>query len=235
MLIPIHDLGGACPAIQASGRDPDETCPLSAGSASKVQVIDLDAAMAAATTSRSCGKSRRAYRVGGGICTTSAHDAVGRRAAIIAGSSLFGNGQPTFLRGTLATPRPRAHIAAGQQRHASFTAEDELPLTAATCALEPFCGEFLYTRRRGRLWAARMSRRFAPSGPRPRRLTAAGVSPNARSTTDALGIDAWSGWPSPAAEPRTGTEPEPVVQPPCEVSLTAFSLIAPAVLAAADE
>ena len=122
----------------------------------KVQVIDLDAAMGTGDNLAIVRQIAGALscRVGGGIRTVErAHDVLSAGAQqIIAGSSLFKNGQPdlAFAR-TLsdAVGRERV-IAAVDSRNGRVVIhgwKTELPLTAADAvrALEPFCDEFLYT------------------------------------------------------------------------------------------
>jgi phosphoribosylformimino-5-aminoimidazole carboxamide ribotide isomerase len=122
----------------------------------KVQVIDLDAAMGKGDNlalvrqiagSLSC-------RVGGGIRTVErALDvlAAGGR-QIIAGSSLFRDGKPDldFARQLADVVGAERVIAAVDSRGGQVTIhgwKTVLPLSAvdAVKALEPYCGEFLYT------------------------------------------------------------------------------------------
>jgi len=122
----------------------------------KVQVIDLDAAMGTgdnlALVRQIAGALR--CRVGGGIRTVErARDVLAAGAQqIIAGSSLFRNGavDVEFARTLSEAIGPDKVIAAVDSKggrvviHGWKTA---LPLTAvdAVRALEPYCGEFLYT------------------------------------------------------------------------------------------
>jgi phosphoribosylformimino-5-aminoimidazole carboxamide ribotide isomerase len=122
----------------------------------KVQVIDLDAAMGEGDNlplvrqiagSLSC-------RVGGGVRTIArAQDilAAGAR-QIIAGSSLFKEGRPDleFAKRLADAVGPDRVIAAVDSRGGRVVIhgwKTLLPLTAveAVRALEPYCGEFLYT------------------------------------------------------------------------------------------
>ena len=122
----------------------------------KVQVIDLDAATGAGDNlalvrqiagSLSC-------RVGGGIRTIArAQEVLGAGARqIIAGSSLFKAGRPDldFARALADAVGADRVIAAVDSRNGHVVIhgwKTSLPLTAveAVRALEPFCGEFLYT------------------------------------------------------------------------------------------
>src|SRR4051794_29920838 len=122
----------------------------------KVQVIDLDAAMG---TGENLALVRRiagalSCRAGGGIRTIErARDVLGAGARqIIAGSSLFKDGQPdlVFARALCdAVGRDRV-IAAVDSKGGRIVVhgwKTMLPLTAvdAVRALEPYCDEFLYT------------------------------------------------------------------------------------------
>jgi len=122
----------------------------------KVQVIDLDAATGAGdnlalvrqiAASLSC-------RVGGGIRTIDrARDVLDAGARqIIAGSSLFKAGRPdlVFARALADAVGADRVIAAVDSRAGHVVIhgwKTSLPLTAveAVQALEPYCGEFLYT------------------------------------------------------------------------------------------
>ena len=122
----------------------------------KVQVIDLDAAMNAGdnlpivrriAASLSC-------RVGGGVRTVErARDILSAGARqVIAGSALFKGGQPdlSFAAELAEAIGPDRLIAAVDSRGGRVVVngwKTTLPLTAveAVKALEPYCGEFLYT------------------------------------------------------------------------------------------
>ena len=122
----------------------------------KVQVIDLDAAMGAGDN---LGLVREiagqlSCRVGGGIRTVErARDVLAAGARqIIAGSSLFSKGQPDldFARRLADAVGRERVIAAVDSRGGKVVIhgwKTPLPLTAvdAVRALEPYCGEFLYT------------------------------------------------------------------------------------------
>jgi phosphoribosylformimino-5-aminoimidazole carboxamide ribotide isomerase len=122
----------------------------------KVQVIDLDAAMGrgdnlvlvrAIAAQLSC-------RVGGGIRTVArAQDILDAGARqIIAGSSLFKGGRPDLgFAGELADAVGADRVIAAVDSRGGQVVihgwKTALPLTAveAVRALEPYCGEFLYT------------------------------------------------------------------------------------------
>jgi phosphoribosylformimino-5-aminoimidazole carboxamide ribotide isomerase len=122
----------------------------------KVQVIDLDAAMGKGDNIDIVRQIAGALscRVGGGIRTVErARDllAAGAR-QIIAGSSLFKDGQPDleFARQLADAVGAEQVIAAVDSRGGHVTIhgwKTVLPVRAvdAVRALEPFCGEFLYT------------------------------------------------------------------------------------------
>jgi phosphoribosylformimino-5-aminoimidazole carboxamide ribotide isomerase len=171
----------------------------------KVQVIDLDAAMNRgdnlALVRRITGTI--ACRVGGGIRTVDRAREVldsGAR-AVIAGSALFRDGRPdlVFARELCdAVGRDRI-VGAVDSRGGRVVIhgwKTVLPLTAveAVTALEPYCGEFLYTHvdaeglMHGTSFDAILAVREATS----RRLTAAGGITTRKEIDDldALGIDA---------------------------------------------
>ena len=122
----------------------------------KVQIIDLDAAMASGDNIAIVRRiaPRLACRVGGGIRTIErAREilAAGAR-QIIAGSSLFKNGQPDldFAKRLADAVGPEQVIAAVDSRGGHVVIhgwKTVLPLTAtaAVRALDHYCGEFLYT------------------------------------------------------------------------------------------
>lgn len=122
----------------------------------KVQVIDLDAAMGKgdnlAIVRRIAGQLT--CRVGGGVRTVErAEDILAAGAtAVIAGSALFKNGQPdlAFAAQLADAIGPERLIAAVDSKGGQVVVngwKTALPITAveAVRALEPFCGEFLYT------------------------------------------------------------------------------------------
>jgi phosphoribosylformimino-5-aminoimidazole carboxamide ribotide isomerase len=188
----------------------------------KVQVIDLDAAMGSGDNLAIVRQIAGALscRVGGGIRTVErAHDVLAAGAQqIIAGSSLFKNGEPdlAFAR-TLsdAVGRERV-IAAVDSRNGHVVIhgwKTELPLTAADAvrALEPFCDEFLYTHvdTEGLMGGTNLEAVMAVRHATTRRLTAAGGITTQREIDElhALGIDAVVGMAiyTGALNPEPGT------------------------------
>ena len=171
----------------------------------KVQVIDLDAAMGAGdnlTLVRQIA-GRLACRVGGGIRTVErARDVLDAGAQqIIAGSSLFRNGQPDLdFAKTLSDGVGRERvIAAVDSRNGHVVIhgwKTELTLTAAEAvrALEPFCDEFLYTHvdTEGLMGGTSFDAILAVQRATRRHLTAAGGITTQKEIDDlhALGIDA---------------------------------------------
>lgn len=122
----------------------------------KVQVIDLDAAMGKGDNLDIVRQIAAALscRVGGGIRTVErARDVLAAGARqIIAGSSLFRDGQPDldFAKQLADAVGAEQVIAAVDSRGGHVTIhgwKTVLPVRAvdAVRALEPFCGEFLYT------------------------------------------------------------------------------------------
>src|SRR3954468_20031916 len=122
----------------------------------KVQVIDLDAAMGTGDNLALVSQvaSSLACRVGGGIRTVERAQQVLAAGAqqIIAGSSLFKGGQPDLIfPRALASAVGEDRVIAAVDTRAGHVVihgwKTSLPLTAveAVQALEPYCGEFLYT------------------------------------------------------------------------------------------
>jgi phosphoribosylformimino-5-aminoimidazole carboxamide ribotide isomerase len=122
----------------------------------KVQVIDLDAAMGAGDNLSLVRQIAAALpcRVGGGIRTIARAQEVLAAGAqqIIAGSALFKDGRPdlTFAKELADAVGADRVIAAVDSRNGRVVIhgwKTALPLTAvdAVRALEPYCGEFLYT------------------------------------------------------------------------------------------
>jgi phosphoribosylformimino-5-aminoimidazole carboxamide ribotide isomerase len=122
----------------------------------KVQVIDLDAAMGRGDNLEIVRKIAGALtcRVGGGIRTVErALDILGAGAkAVIAGSALFKDGRPDleFAKRMADAIGAEQLIAAVDSRGGQVVVngwKTALPVTAveAVQALEPYCGEFLYT------------------------------------------------------------------------------------------
>ena len=162
----------------------------------KVQVIDLDAAMGVGDNLSIVRQiaPELSCRVGGGIRTVErAKDVLAAGAKqIIAGSSLFRNGQPDleFAKQLADGVGAEQVIAAVDSRGGQVTIhgwKTVLPLSAvdAVRALEPYCGEFLYTHvdaeglMKGTDIGAILAIREATS----RRVTAAGGSPPRKKST----------------------------------------------------
>ena len=171
----------------------------------KVQVIDLDAATGSGdnlalvrriAASLSC-------RVGGGIRTIErARDVLAAGAQqIIAGSSLFKAGRPDlgFAKALADAVGTDGVIAAVDCRAGHVVIhgwKTSLPLTAveAVRALEPYCGEFLYTHvdTEGLMRGTDMEAIRAVRQATTRRVTAAGgiTTQQEIDELDALGVDA---------------------------------------------
>jgi len=171
----------------------------------KVQVIDLDAAMG---TGDNLSIVRQiagalACRVGGGIRTIArAEDVLAAGAKqIIASSALFKDGKPdlAFAKSLADAVGVDRVIAAVDSRGGHVVIhgwKTPLPLTAAEAvkALEPFCGEFLYTHvdNEGLMGGTSMPAILAVRNATTRRVTAAGgiTTRQEIDDLDALGIDA---------------------------------------------
>ena len=170
----------------------------------KVQVIDLDAATGVGdnlalvrqiAASLSC-------RVGGGIRTIErARDVLAAGARqIIAGSSLFKAGQPDLaFAKALADAVGTDHVIAAVDSRGGHVVihgwKTSLPLTAveAVHALEPYCGEFLYTHvdAEGLMRGTDIEAIRAVRQATTRRVTAAGgiTTQQEIDELDALGVD----------------------------------------------
>ena len=171
----------------------------------KVQLIDLDAAMGKASNlvlaKSIC--SRLPCRMGGGIRTVDRAIEVLQAGAhaVIVSSSLFKDGAVdlVFAEALAAAAGPERIIGAVDSkggRVAIHGWKTLLPITAveAVKALEPFCGEFLYTHvdNEGLMQGTDMGAIMAVHRATSRRLTAAGGI-TTRAEIDALeaeGIDA---------------------------------------------
>jgi phosphoribosylformimino-5-aminoimidazole carboxamide ribotide isomerase len=171
----------------------------------KVQVIDLDAAMGSgdnlALVRQIAGALR--CRVGGGIRTVArAHDLLAAGAQqIIAGSSLFRDGQPDLafaraLSDAVGRHRVIAAVDSKGGRVVIHGWKTALPLTAvdAVRALEPYCDEFLYTHvdTEGLMGGTNLDAIRAVRDATARRVTAAGGIATRKEIDDldAMGVDA---------------------------------------------
>ena len=171
----------------------------------KVQVIDLDAAMGKGdnlTLVRQLA-GRLSCRVGGGVRTVArAQDLLDAGAQqIIAGSSLFKDGKPdlAFAR-QLADAVGLDRVIAAVDSLAGHVVihgwKTTLTITAvdAVRALEPYCGEFLYTHvdAEGLMRGTDFDAIRAVRGATARRVTAAGgiTTREEIDRLDALGVDA---------------------------------------------
>ena len=171
----------------------------------RVQLIDLDAAMGkgdnAAIVSSICG--RLPCRVGGGIRSVERARAVlGAGAhAVIASSALFRDGgvDVAFAK-TLADAVGAERVIAAVDSKGGHVVihgwKTALPITAveAVKALEPYCGEFLYTHvdLEGLMQGTSMPAIMAVRSATSRRVTAAGgiTTWNEIDELDAAGCDA---------------------------------------------
>jgi phosphoribosylformimino-5-aminoimidazole carboxamide ribotide isomerase len=152
-----------------------------------VQVIDLDAAMGSGDNLAIVRHiaPRLMCRVGGGIRTVSRAQEILAAGAqqIIAGSALFRDGQPDleFARELAAAVGADRVIAAVDSRGGKVVIhgwKTPLSITAveAVRALEPYCGEFLYTHvdAEGLLGGTNIPAILGVRAATSRRLTAAG-------------------------------------------------------------
>ena len=171
----------------------------------KVQVIDLDGAMASgdnlALVRQIAGVL--SCRVGGGIRTVArAQDVLAAGAhQVIAGSALFKDGRPDVdFAASLADAGGRERVIAAVDSRGGYVVihgwKTPLPLTPqeAVRALEPYCDEFLYTHvdTEGLMGGTNMEAILAVARVTPRRVTAAGgITTQAEiDELDSLGIDA---------------------------------------------
>ena len=171
----------------------------------KVQVIDLDGAMASgdnlALVRQIAGVL--SCRVGGGIRTVArAQDVLAAGAhQVIAGSALFKDGRPDVdFAASLADAVGRERVIAAVDSRGGYVVihgwKTPLPLTPqeAVRALEPYCDEFLYTHvdAEGLMGGTNMEAILAVARVTPRRVTAAGgITTQAEiDELDSLGIDA---------------------------------------------
>ena len=174
----------------------------------RVQLIDLDAAKShgdnIALVTAIC--RRLPCRVGGGIRSierAQAALAAGAHAVIVS-SALFRDGQVDvgFARALAGAIGPERVIAAVDSRGGQVVIhgwKTPLPITAveAVQALEPFCGEFLYTHvdKEGLMQGTDMDAILAVRRATARRLTAAGgvTTWEEIDRLDAAGVDAVAG------------------------------------------
>jgi len=171
----------------------------------RVQLIDLDAARGrgdnSAMVASICG--RLPCRVGGGIRSVERARAVldlGAH-AVVASSALFRDGavDAVFARSlaeAVGVDRVIAAVDSRGGRVAIHGWKTILPVTAveAVRALEPFCGEFLYTHvdREGLMQGTDLDAIMAVRGATSRRVTAAGgiTTWDEIDRLDAAGVDA---------------------------------------------
>jgi phosphoribosylformimino-5-aminoimidazole carboxamide ribotide isomerase len=171
----------------------------------KVQVIDLDAAMGAGDNLTLVQRiaARLSCRVGGGIRTVArAEDVLAAGARqIIAGTALFRDGRPDLafakkLADAVGADRVIAAVDSRGGRVVIHGWKTSLPLTAveAVRALEPYCGEFLYTHvdTEGLMNGTNREAILAVRDATTRRLTAAGGITTQQEIDDleTLGVDA---------------------------------------------
>jgi phosphoribosylformimino-5-aminoimidazole carboxamide ribotide isomerase len=171
----------------------------------KVQVIDLDAAMGIGDNLSIVRQiaARLSCRVGGGIRTVErARDILSAGAQqVIAGSALFKNGEADLefareLADALGAERIIAAVDSRGGKVAIHGWKTLLPLSAteAVRALEPFCGEFLYTHvdAEGLMGGTNIDAILEVRRATTRRLTAAGgiTTQQEIDTLDAHGVDA---------------------------------------------
>ncbi len=171
----------------------------------KVQLIDLDAAMGSGTNDTLVRQvaGRLRSRVGGGIRSIErAREVIDYGAvAVIVSSSLFRNGQPdlAFARSLADAVGPERVIAAvdskgGRVVIRGWTEPVDVTAVEAARALEPYCGEFLYTHvdREGLMSGTDMTAVQAVAQATSRPVTAAGgiTTREEIDTLDAAGIDA---------------------------------------------
>lgn len=171
----------------------------------KLQLIDLDAAIGTGhndvLVQYVCGQ--RACRVGGGIRTIGrAQDVLAQGAThVIVGSSLFRDGRPALdfaaeLAQAVGADRVIAAVDTKGGRVAVKGWRETVPLTAveAVTALEPYCGEFLYTHvdKEGLMQGTDMGAIQAVRNATTRRVVAAGgiTTQEEIDQLDALGVDA---------------------------------------------
>jgi phosphoribosylformimino-5-aminoimidazole carboxamide ribotide isomerase len=171
----------------------------------KVQVIDLDGAMESGTNEFLVRRICKALpcRVGGGIRTVERARTVlaAGAQAVIVGSSLFKDGAPDLdfareLADAVGSDKVIAAIDSLGGHVVTRGWRESTPLSAveAARALEPFCGEFLYTHvdTEGLMKGTDMAAILAVRAATSRRLTAAGgiTTREEIEALDAVGVDA---------------------------------------------
>lgn len=171
----------------------------------KLQLIDLDAAIGTgnndALVEYVCGQ--RPCRVGGGIRSIERAEVVLGQGAthVIVGSSLFKDGRPDLdFAARLAERVGAARVVAavdtkgGQVAVKGWRATVPLSAVDAVRALEPFCGEFLYTHvdKEGLMQGTDMAAIKAVRDATSRRVVAAGgiTTKEEIDQLDAMGVDA---------------------------------------------
>jgi phosphoribosylformimino-5-aminoimidazole carboxamide ribotide isomerase len=171
----------------------------------KVQVIDLDAAMGRGDNLAIVRQIAPALacRVGGGIRTVPrAKDVLDAGATkIIASSALFKDGRPNLdfareLADAVGSDRVIGAVDSKDGHVVIHGWKTPLPITAAEAvkALEPFCGEFLYTHvdNEGLMGGTNFDAILAVRDATGRRVTAAGgiTTQDEIDRLEALGVDA---------------------------------------------
>jgi phosphoribosylformimino-5-aminoimidazole carboxamide ribotide isomerase len=172
---------------------------------SKVQVIDLDAAMGSGDNLplvRTIA-GLLSCRVGGGVRTLARAQEILEAGAqqVIVGSALFKNGQPDldFARALAGAVGAERVIAAVDSRAGQVVIhgwKTALPVSAveAVQALEPYCGEFLFTYvdAEGLMGGTNIPAILSVKAATRRRLTAAGgiTTQDEIDTLDRNGVDA---------------------------------------------
>jgi phosphoribosylformimino-5-aminoimidazole carboxamide ribotide isomerase len=190
----------------------------------KVQVIDLDAAMGKGDNLALVRQIAAALscRVGGGIRTAArARDVLAAGAKeVIVGSSLFRNGQPDrafakSLSDAIGIDRLIGAVdsRAGRVVIHGWKTPVELTAVEAIQALEPYCGEFLYTHvdTEGLMQGTDLDAILAVRRATTRRVTAAGGITTRKEIDelDAAGVDAVVGMAIYTGRLRFGLHHEP--------------------------
>jgi phosphoribosylformimino-5-aminoimidazole carboxamide ribotide isomerase len=211
VLIPSIDLKGGQVVQLVQGRDLAIASDDLAGWIARfsgfprVQLIDLDAAMGSGRNDELVRRVCAALpcRVGGGIRSTERAQAVlaSGATAIIAGSALFRAGRPdlAFCEQLAAAVGRERVIAAvdslgGRVVVRGWTETTTMTTTDAVRALEPYCGEFLYTHvdTEGLMRGIDMDAVRSVRNATDRRVAAAGgiTTADEVAALDAIGVDA---------------------------------------------